>query len=71
MARVNEHYLNLQAGYLFPEIGRRVSEYERNNPKAQLIRLGIGDVTLPLASAVADAIRKAVDELETGVNEYR
>ena len=65
MARVNEHYLNLQAGYLFPEIGRRVSEYERNNPKAQLIRLGIGDVTLPLASAVADAIRKAVDELET------
>jgi LL-diaminopimelate aminotransferase len=65
VARVNEHYLNLQAGYLFPEIGRRVSEYERKNPKAQLIRLGIGDVTLPLASAVADAIRKAVDELET------
>ena len=63
MARVNEHYLKLQAGYLFPEIGRRVRTFQEANPKARIIRLGIGDVTLPLAPAVVDAMRRAVDEM--------
>ncbi len=45
MARVNEHYLKLKAGYLFPEIGRRVRAFAAANPSAKVIRLGIGDVT--------------------------
>ena len=47
MAYINEHYLKLQAGYLFPEIGRRVKEFTEANPvaAARLIRCGIGDVT--------------------------
>jgi LL-diaminopimelate aminotransferase len=65
MARVNEHYRKLQAGYLFPEIGRRVRAFEAAHPEARVIRLGIGDVTLPLAPAVVDAMRRAVEELGT------
>ncbi|MGE4653066.1 MAG: LL-diaminopimelate aminotransferase, partial [Myxococcota bacterium] len=60
MARINEHYLKLQAGYLFPEIGRRVAAFASEHPDADLIRLGIGDVTLPLAPAVVEAMREAV-----------
>ncbi|NRA06973.1 MAG: LL-diaminopimelate aminotransferase [Myxococcales bacterium] len=60
MARINEHYLKLQAGYLFPEIGRRVAAFASEHPDADLIRLGIGDVTLPLAPAVVEAMRAAV-----------
>ncbi len=63
MARINENYRKLQAGYLFPEIGRRVAAFQRQHPEAALIRLGIGDVTLPLAPAVVDAMRAAVDEM--------
>ncbi len=59
MARINEHYLKLQAGYLFPEIGRRVSTFTDANPDADVIRLGIGDVTLPLAPAIVEAMREA------------
>ncbi len=59
MARINEHYRKLQAGYLFPEISRRVSAFTEANPQAQVIRLGIGDVTLPLAPAIVEALRKA------------
>ena len=51
MARINDSYLKLQAGYLFPEIGRRVKVFTDANPSASVIRLGIGDVTLPLAPA--------------------
>ena len=65
MARINEHYRKLQAGYLFPEIGRRVAAFQRAHPDARVIRLGIGDVTLPLAPAVVQAMRAAVDELGT------
>jgi LL-diaminopimelate aminotransferase len=65
MARINEHYRKLQAGYLFPEIGRRVAAFQREHPDARLIRLGIGDVTLPLAPALVDSMRDAVDELGT------
>jgi LL-diaminopimelate aminotransferase len=65
MARINEHYRKLQAGYLFPEIQRRVRAYETANPDANLIRLGIGDVTLPLAPAVVEALRRAAEEMGT------
>ncbi len=65
MARINEHYRNLAAGYLFPEIGRRVRAFQEAHPEAQLIRLGIGDVVLPLVPAVIDALHHAVDEMGT------
>ena len=65
MARINDNFLKLKAGYLFPEIGRRVSAFVAANPeKAKtLIRCGIGDVTEPLPAAVREAMHKAVDEL--------
>jgi LL-diaminopimelate aminotransferase len=63
MAHINEHYRNLAAGYLFPEIGRRVRAFQQANPDAQLIRLGIGDVVLPLVPAVIHALHAAVDEM--------
>ncbi len=63
MARINENYLKLKAGYLFPEIGRRVTKFAAQNPGANIIRLGIGDVTEPLVPAVVEAFHKAVDEL--------
>jgi LL-diaminopimelate aminotransferase len=65
MARIDESYLKLQAGYLFPEIGRRVAEFQEAHPDARIIRLGIGDVTLPLAPAIVEALRGAVKELGT------
>jgi len=63
MTYINEHYLKLTAGYLFPEIGRRVKAFTDANPSADVIRLGIGDVTEPLAPAVIQAMHAAVDEL--------
>ena len=65
MAYLNEHYLKLKAGYLFPEIGRRVKAFCEANPDAakRLIRCGIGDVTEALPPAVIAALHKAVDEL--------
>jgi LL-diaminopimelate aminotransferase len=65
MARINENYRKLRAGYLFPEIGRRVRAFETAHPQARVIRLGIGDVTLPLAPAIVSAMRDAVDEMGT------
>jgi LL-diaminopimelate aminotransferase len=63
MIKVNENFLKLQAGYLFPEIGRRVRAFAQANPAASIIKLGIGDVTEPLCPAVIDAMHKAVDEM--------
>lgn len=65
MAYLNDNYLKLKAGYLFPEIGRRVKTFCDNNPAAalRLIRCGIGDVTEPLPAAVITALHKAVDEM--------
>ena len=65
MAYLNENYLRLQAGYLFPEIARRVREFCDGNPDAakRLIRCGIGDVTEPLPRAAVEAMKRAVDEL--------
>jgi LL-diaminopimelate aminotransferase len=65
MARINENYQKLQAGYLFPEIGRRVRAFQEQNPDATVIRLGIGDVTLPLVPAVVEAMKQAADEMGT------
>ena len=61
---INENFLKLKAGYLFPEIGRRVTAWTEANPEktAKLIRCGIGDVTEPLPQAVRDAMHAAVDE---------
>jgi len=65
MAYLNENYLKLEAGYLFPEIARRVLEFCEANPEAakRLIRCGIGDVTEPLPRAAIDAMKRAMDEL--------
>jgi LL-diaminopimelate aminotransferase len=63
MAHINDNYLKLAAGYLFPEIGRRVKTFCGENPDANVIRLGIGDVTEPLPQAVIKAMHTAVDEL--------
>jgi LL-diaminopimelate aminotransferase len=63
MARINENYRKLKAGYLFPEIGRRVAKFCAGNPSAKVIRLGIGDVTEPLAPTVLEAWHKAVEEM--------
>ena len=63
MARINEHYAKLPGSYLFPEIGRRVRAFQAATPDAQVIRLGIGDVTEPLAPAIVEAMHAAVDEM--------
>src|SRR5919201_5689772 len=65
MAFLNENYLKLQAGYLFPEIARRVRQFSDENPEAalRLIRCGIGDVTEPLPRAAIDAMKAAAEEL--------
>ena len=63
MATINDNYLKLKAGYLFPEIARRVGTYAEQNPNADIIKLGIGDVTEPLHEACRDAIIKATEEM--------
>lgn len=65
MANINENYLKLKSGYLFPEIGRRVRAYSEANPNQRIIRLGIGDVTLPLPKSIVEAMKKASDEMGT------
>ncbi|MFI0347745.1 MAG: LL-diaminopimelate aminotransferase [Chthoniobacterales bacterium] len=74
MAFLNSHYLKLKAGYLFPEIARRVKEFIDTHPEAasQLIRCGIGDVTEPLPLTVRNAMHSAVDEmgLRSGFHGY-
>ncbi len=65
MITVNENFLKLQAGYLFPEIGRRLRAFIAANPDADIIKMGIGDVTQPLAPSVIEAMHKAVDEMAT------
>ena len=66
MAFINEHYLKLQAGYLFPEIGRRVKAYSEAHPDKKIIRMGIGDVTRPLTPTVIKAFHEGVDEMANG-----
>lgn len=62
MFKVNDNFLKVNQSYLFSEVAKRISAYKEANPGADIIRMGIGDVTRPLCSAVIDALRKAVDE---------
>jgi len=63
MATINDNYLKLKAGYLFPEIARRVKTFAAANPEAPIIKLGIGDVTEPLPKACRDAMIQAVEDM--------
>lgn len=63
MTFINENYLKLKAGYLFPEIGRRVREFAAAHPDKAIIRMGIGDVTQPLAPTILKAFHEGVDEM--------
>ena len=65
MVQVNGNYLKLKAGYLFPEIARRVKAFSEANPQAPIIRLGIGDVTEPLPEACRTAMKAAIDAMGT------
>lgn len=63
MTKVNENYLKLPGSYLFSTIGKKVAAYEAANPDRRVMRLGIGDVTQPLAPAIIAALHEAVDEM--------
>jgi len=63
MAKINENYLKLPGNYLFAEIGRRRAAFQKANPDAKIISLGIGDVTRPLVSEVIEKMHEAVDEM--------
>lgn len=63
MFKVNENYLKLPGSYLFSTIGKKVKEYKEANPDKEIISLGIGDVTQPLAPAIIDSLHSAVDEM--------
>ena len=63
MTWINENFLKLQAGYLFPEIGRRRRAFQAAHPEAKIISMGIGDVTQPIAPAVVEAMKRAVEEM--------
>lgn len=61
--KINKNYENVKKSYLFTEIAHRVAAYKEENPEADIIKMGIGDVTLPLAPAVIEAMHKATDEM--------
>lgn len=63
MFKINENYLKLPGSYLFSNIAKKVNAFSEANPDKKIIRLGIGDVTLPLAPAIIDALHGAVDEM--------
>jgi LL-diaminopimelate aminotransferase len=63
VAKINDNYLKLKAGYLFPEISKRVKTFNESFPNKKIIRLGIGDVTLPLVPSVVEAMKKATEEM--------
>ncbi len=63
MAKINENYLKLAGNYLFSTVGRKIREYQETHPQAEVIRLGIGDVTQPIAPSVINSLHTAVDEM--------
>ncbi len=63
--KINENYLNLKDSYLFATVNRKAREFQQNHPDKKVIKLGIGDVTIPLCTAVTEAMHKAVDEMAT------
>ena len=65
MALINIHFLNLQNNYLFADVAKKVNAFKVMHPKADIISLGIGDVTQPLAPAVVEAMHKAAHEMGT------
>ena len=65
MYKINDNYLKLQGNYLFSTIAKKVNAYKEGNPEANIIRLGIGDVTRPLVPSIIEALHKAVDEMGT------
>ena len=63
MLKINENFLKLQDSYLFVTITNKAKEYQEKNPEKEIIKLGIGDITRPIPKAIADAMKKAVDEM--------
>ncbi len=63
MIEINKNFNKLEKNYLFAQISKRTQEYKTKNPEADIIKLGIGDVTLPLCDAILEAMHKAVDEM--------
>ncbi|MEE1185790.1 MAG: LL-diaminopimelate aminotransferase [Acutalibacteraceae bacterium] len=63
MLKINKNYLNLNQSYLFSTIAKKINEFTKNNPDKKIIRMGIGDVTRPLAPVVIDALKKGVDDM--------
>lgn len=63
MFKINDNYLKLPGSYLFSTIGKKVAAFQEANPDKNIIRLGIGDVTQPLAPAIIEALHKSVDEM--------
>ena len=61
--KINSNYLNLQDSYLFSTVAQKRAAFEQNHPEAEVISLGIGDVTLPLCSAVVEEMKKAADDM--------
>ena len=61
--KINDHYMNLSSNYLFADIAKKVQAFKAENPEAEVISLGIGDVTQPLCPAVVEALHKAADEM--------
>ena len=70
MIMINENFLKLQDSYLFVTIAEKVKEYQKKNPDKDIIKLGIGDITRPIPEKVAEAMKKAVDEM-TNINTFR
>ena len=66
MIKINEDFSKLQDSYLFVTIAEKVKKYQEENPDKEVIKLGIGDVTRPIPKVVADAMKKAVDEMTDG-----
>lgn len=64
--KINDHYMNLSSNYLFADIAKKVLAFKAENPEAEVISLGIGDVTQPLCPAVVEALHKAADEMGQG-----
>ena len=61
--KINNHFLDLKDSYLFSTVAKKIKDFQAANPGVKVYRLGIGDVTLPLAPAVIEAMHKAVDEM--------
>ena len=63
MITINENYLKLQDSYLFSTIAKKIEKYTKENPDKEIIKLGIGDVTMPIVPKVIEAIHSATDEM--------